>query len=164
MISVYYCCEPTFFFMTSQILVKLDQSTMKPVYQYPCYKVHAHLCSLCFSVPTFMPPSIGGKLGPVFQFTTGGTCELRLMTNPSPLIAPVSWWCVCIDISLINHLSICYRLNLRAQMTTTPPCYSTPALKQTCSSAMVFSTCSFTLFSMIFSMTLLKWLMRLIVR
>ena len=38
-----------------------------------------------------------------------------------------------------------------------------PALKPTCSSAMIFSACGFNLFSMIFSMTLLGWLMRLIV-
>ena len=39
-----------------------------------------------------------------------------------------------------------------------------PALKPAWSSAMIFSACSFNLFSMIFSMTLLEWLMRLIVR
>ena len=39
-----------------------------------------------------------------------------------------------------------------------------PALKPACSSAMIFSTCGFNLFSMIFSMTLLGCLMRLIVR
>ena len=38
------------------------------------------------------------------------------------------------------------------------------ALKPVCSSAMIFPGCSFSLFSMIFSMTLLGWLMRLIVR
>ena len=38
-----------------------------------------------------------------------------------------------------------------------------PALKPVCSSAMIFSVCGFNLFSMIFSMTLLGWLMRLIV-
>ena len=37
-----------------------------------------------------------------------------------------------------------------------------PALKPACSSAMIFSACSFSLFSMILSMTLLDWLMRLI--
>ena len=39
-----------------------------------------------------------------------------------------------------------------------------PALKPACSSAMIFFACSFSLFSMIFSMSLLGWLMRLIVR
>ena len=39
-----------------------------------------------------------------------------------------------------------------------------PALKPACSSAMIFTACGFNLFSMIFSMTLLGWLMRLIVR
>ena len=39
-----------------------------------------------------------------------------------------------------------------------------PALKPACSSAIIFSACGFNLFSMIFSMTLLGWLMRLIVR
>ena len=39
-----------------------------------------------------------------------------------------------------------------------------PALKPACSSAMFFSACGFNLFSLIFSMTLLGWLMRLIVR
>ena len=39
-----------------------------------------------------------------------------------------------------------------------------PALKPACSSATIFSTCGFNLFSMIFSMTLLGWPMRLIVR
>ena len=39
-----------------------------------------------------------------------------------------------------------------------------PALEPACSSAMVFSACHFNLFSMIFSMTLLGWLMRLFVR
>ena len=39
-----------------------------------------------------------------------------------------------------------------------------PALKPACSSAMIFSACGFNLFSMIFSMTLLGCLMRLIVR
>ena len=39
-----------------------------------------------------------------------------------------------------------------------------PALKPACSSKMIFSACGFSLFSMIFSMTLLGWLMRLIVR
>ena len=38
------------------------------------------------------------------------------------------------------------------------------ALKTACSSAMIFSACGFNLFSMIFSMTLLGWLMRLHVR
>ena len=38
-----------------------------------------------------------------------------------------------------------------------------PALKTACSSAMIFSACGFNLFIMIFSMTLLGWLMRLIV-
>ena len=38
------------------------------------------------------------------------------------------------------------------------------ALEPACTSAMIFSACSFNLFSMIFSMTLLEWLMRLIVR
>ena len=37
------------------------------------------------------------------------------------------------------------------------------ALKPVCSSAMTFSACGFNLFSMIFSMTLLRWLMRMIV-
>ena len=37
-------------------------------------------------------------------------------------------------------------------------------LKPTCSSAMIFSASGFNLFSKIFSMTLLGWLMRLIVR
>ena len=35
-----------------------------------------------------------------------------------------------------------------------------PALKPACSSAMIFSACGFNLFCMIFSMTLLEWLMR----
>ena len=39
-----------------------------------------------------------------------------------------------------------------------------PALKPACSSAMIFSACGFNLFSMIFSMTLLWRLTRLIVR
>ena len=39
-----------------------------------------------------------------------------------------------------------------------------PAPKPACSSAMNFSACSFNLFNMIFSMTLLGWLIRLIVR
>ena len=39
-----------------------------------------------------------------------------------------------------------------------------PALKPACSSAMNFSACVFNLFSMVFSMTLLGWLMRLIAR
>ena len=39
-----------------------------------------------------------------------------------------------------------------------------PSLKPACSSAMSFSACGFNLFSMIFSMTLLLWLMRLTVR
>ena len=39
-----------------------------------------------------------------------------------------------------------------------------PAVETTCSSAMIFSACGFNLFSMIFSMTLLGWLMRLISR
>ena len=39
-----------------------------------------------------------------------------------------------------------------------------PALKPACYSAMIFSAFDFNLFSMIFSMTLLWWLMRLIVR
>ena len=38
------------------------------------------------------------------------------------------------------------------------------ALKPACSSAMTFSACGFSLFCTIFSMTLLGWLMRLIVR
>ena len=38
-----------------------------------------------------------------------------------------------------------------------------PALKPACSLAMVFSACGFNLFSMIFSMTLLGWLMRHVV-
>ena len=38
-----------------------------------------------------------------------------------------------------------------------------PALKPACSSAMIFSTFGFNLFSMIFSLTLLGWLMRLII-
>ena len=38
-----------------------------------------------------------------------------------------------------------------------------PGLKPACSSAMIFSACGFNLFNMIFSMTLLGWLMRLIV-
>ena len=37
-----------------------------------------------------------------------------------------------------------------------------PALKPACSSAMIFSACVFNLFSMIFSMTLLGWLMGLL--
>ena len=36
-----------------------------------------------------------------------------------------------------------------------------PALKPACSSAMIFSACGFNLFSMIFSMTLLGWLIEL---
>ena len=39
-----------------------------------------------------------------------------------------------------------------------------PALKPAYSSAMIFSACGFNQFNMIFSMTLLGWLMRLIVR
>ena len=39
-----------------------------------------------------------------------------------------------------------------------------PALKPACSSALIFSACGFNLLSMIFKMTLLGWLMRLIVR
>ena len=39
-----------------------------------------------------------------------------------------------------------------------------PALKPAYSSVMIFSACGFNLFSMIFSMTFLGWLMRLIVR
>ena len=39
-----------------------------------------------------------------------------------------------------------------------------PALKPACSSAMIFSAYGFSLFRMIFSMTLLAWPMRLIVR
>ena len=39
-----------------------------------------------------------------------------------------------------------------------------PALKPDCFSAMIFSECGFNLFSFIFSMTSLGWLMRLIVR
>ena len=39
-----------------------------------------------------------------------------------------------------------------------------PALKPACSSAMIVSACGFNLFSIIFSITLLGWLMRLIVR
>ena len=39
-----------------------------------------------------------------------------------------------------------------------------PALKPACSSVMIFCTCGFSLFGMIFSMTLLGWLMRLIVQ
>ena len=39
-----------------------------------------------------------------------------------------------------------------------------PALKPAWSSAMVFFACGFSLFSIIFNMTLLGWLMRLIVR
>ena len=35
-----------------------------------------------------------------------------------------------------------------------------PALKPACSSAMIFSACGFNLFSMVFSMTLLVWMMR----
>ena len=38
------------------------------------------------------------------------------------------------------------------------------ALKPACSSVMIFSACGFNLFSRAFSMTLLGWLMRLIVR
>ena len=38
-----------------------------------------------------------------------------------------------------------------------------PALKPACSSAMIFAACGFSLFSMIFRMTLLKWLIRLTV-
>ena len=38
------------------------------------------------------------------------------------------------------------------------------ALKPVCSSAIIFSACGFDLFSIIFSITLLGWLMRLIVR
>ena len=39
-----------------------------------------------------------------------------------------------------------------------------PALKPAYSSSMIFSACGFDLFSIIFSITLLGWLMRLIVR
>ena len=39
-----------------------------------------------------------------------------------------------------------------------------PALKPACSSVIMFSACGFNLISMIFSMTLLVWLIRLIVR
>ena len=39
-----------------------------------------------------------------------------------------------------------------------------PALKPACSSGMISSACGFSLFSEIFSMTLLGWLMKLIVR
>ena len=39
-----------------------------------------------------------------------------------------------------------------------------PALKPACSSAMIFSTCGLSLFSLIFSMTLFGWLVKLIVR
>ena len=39
-----------------------------------------------------------------------------------------------------------------------------PALKPACSSAIIFSTCGFNLVSMISSMTLLRWMMRLNVR
>ena len=39
-----------------------------------------------------------------------------------------------------------------------------PAVKPSCSSAMILSACGFNLFSMILCMTLLAWLMRLIVR
>ena len=38
-----------------------------------------------------------------------------------------------------------------------------PAMKPACSSAMIFLACGFKLFDMIFSMTLLGWLMRLII-
>ena len=43
-------------------------------------------------------------------------------------------------------------------------CVLLPALKPACSSAMIFSAFAFNLFSMIFSMTLFGWLMRLIGR
>ena len=39
-----------------------------------------------------------------------------------------------------------------------------PALKPACSSTMIFSAFGLNLFSMVFSMTLLEWLMRLIAR
>ena len=38
-----------------------------------------------------------------------------------------------------------------------------PALKPACTSAIIFSACGFSLFIMIFSMTLLGWLMKLII-
>ena len=43
-------------------------------------------------------------------------------------------------------------------------CVLRPGLKPGCSSAMIFSACGFSRFSKIFSITLLGWLMRLIVR
>ena len=43
-------------------------------------------------------------------------------------------------------------------------CGAPAALKPPCSSVMIFSTCGFNLFSMIFSKTYPGWLMRLIVR
>ena len=42
-------------------------------------------------------------------------------------------------------------------------CGAPPALKLACSSAMIFSACGWSLFEMIFNMTLLGWMIRLMV-
>ena len=61
-----------------------------------------------------------------------------------------SCWCWRYFSQRIRRLKICSVVLL-------------PALKPACSSAMILSVCDYSLFSMIFSMTLLGWLMRLIV-
>ena len=63
----------------------------------------------------------------------------------------MSCWCWRYFSQRIRRLKICFVVLL-------------PALKPARSSAIIFSACGFNLFSMIFSMTLLGWLMRLIVR
>ena len=62
-----------------------------------------------------------------------------------------SCWCWRYFSQRIRRLKICFVVLL-------------PAVKLACSSAMIFYACGVNLFSMIFSMTLLGWLMRLIVR
>ena len=67
------------------------------------------------------------------------------------LLISCVFWCWRYFSQRIRRLKICSAVLL-------------PALKPACTSAMIFSACGFNLFSMIFSMTLLGRLMRLIVR